>query len=296
MKSLHSQEVGLKTAFSTLMLPRHQLMYQQNSSNPVRSTAVHLRPPDAILPPLWPAEKERGVWKQEEEGGEPGHLPHAIGRQLQPVSRWRRLLLQRRDGLCHAQPIQWGEAFSEFWIYAGVFIYVSVQTFLFLPSILPLNFWKTVPTLFSCFPFFSFENCSIPISMLLTMCSSTALCVLLSVDRSLWAVSFSLVRCLQMQMKVAATCWSSWTIRFPQHRSLEPPTLPLLWQDRSLTAWTVRIHTEQELNPLVILEDVSSPGSLWSPETLSFTSGVISSKSKGSNKISIPCTSSFFCW
>lgn len=70
-----------------------------------------------ILPPsppcarrLRPAEEERRVGEQEEEGGEPGHLARALGRQLQPVGRRRRLLHQRRDGLGHAQPLQRGEA------------------------------------------------------------------------------------------------------------------------------------------------------------------------------------------
>lgn len=73
-----------------------------------------------ILPPslppcarrLRPAEEERRVGEQEEEGGEPGHLARALGRQLQPVGRRRRLLHQRRDGLGHAQPLQRGEATS----------------------------------------------------------------------------------------------------------------------------------------------------------------------------------------
>lgn len=55
------------------------------------------------------SEEEWRSWEQEEERGEPGHLPCTFSGQLQPVRRWRGLLHQRRDGLSHAQPLQWGE-------------------------------------------------------------------------------------------------------------------------------------------------------------------------------------------
>lgn len=100
-------------------------------------------------------------------------------------------------------------------------------------------------------PFLLFPFCHtgpfpfVPAVLTRSLC--VCLCVLPCMARSPWAVSSSLAHYLQTptQMRAAATCWLSWTIRCPLLHSRVPPTPQHQCLDQCLTTWMVRAHLEE---------------------------------------------------